>query len=60
MKYPQKSPYLIYSHTGVNEYTVENRLTSERYSLDYTLYTLLRRLDGKKNPYSVLPSVSKD
>ena len=60
MKYPQKSPYLIYSHIGDNEYTVENRLTSERYRLDYMLYTFLRRLDGKRNPYSILPGVSRD
>ena len=60
MKYPKKSPYLIYKRIGRDEYRVENYIYSEVYHLSCQTAMFIRRLDGKHNPYELLPDCSKE
>lgn len=60
MKYPRRSPYLIYKRVGKDEYKVENYLYSEAYRVDFVTTAFLRQLDGRHNPYALLPKCDKE
>lgn len=60
MRYPRKSPYLTYRRVGRNTYNVENYLWSEVYQVDAFTVNFLRQLDGKHDPYSILPDCRKE
>lgn len=61
MTYPRRSPYLVfYKRVGKEEYKVENHLYSEAYRLDFTTAAFLRQLDGRHDPYALLPKCDKE
>ncbi len=60
MKYPRKSPYLIYKRISEDEYIVKHYFKSVSYKTDLETVTLLRKLNGKNNPYKILPDCSKE
>lgn len=55
MRYPLRNPYLIYRRIGEDEYLIENLLYSESYTVNYRTALFLRSLDGKTDPYTLLP-----
>ena len=59
MKYPKRSPYLIYRRYG-DEYIVENWIYSEKYCMDQETVQFLKNLDGKHDPYELLPDYSRE
>lgn len=59
MRYPRKSPYLIYKRSAKDEYRIENYLYSESYRLNNKAVAFLKCLDGRHNPYKLLPGHSK-
>ena len=60
MKYPRRSPYLIFQQTGKDEFIVENYLYSESYRLSYQTASFLKQLDGNKDPHNLLPDWSNE
>ncbi len=60
MKYPRRSPYLMYKRTGRDEVVVEHYLLSGTYRLNHKTAAFIKRLDGKHSPYSLLPDCSRD
>ena len=60
MKYPLRSPYLKFKRTDKDEYVIENWLYNEAYSVSRRLASFLRRLNGRRNPYKLMPGYSKE
>ena len=60
MKYPRKSPYLIYVETENGHCKVEDILHDDVWMLDHKEMAILSCLDGRHNPYEFLPEYSKD
>ena len=60
MKYPRKSPYLIYGKTEDGRYRVEDILHDDIWLLDPKEMAILSCLDGRHNPYKILPEYSRD
>ena len=60
MKYPRRSPYLIFSRVSMGEYKVKNYFHSVTYRTDHTTATFPRHLNGKQNPYNLLPECRED
>ncbi len=59
MKYPRKSPYLIYKKTEHNDYRIENYLSYDVYRITNKTAAFLKCLDGRHNPYELLPDCSR-
>lgn len=60
MKYPRRSPYLIFRRIGRNECRVKNYLHSETWRTDHMTATFLRQLNGRRNPCDLLPDCSEN
>lgn len=60
MKYPRKSPYLIYGKTENSFYKVEDLLHDDIWLLDYEEMAILSCLDGRHDPYELLPEYNRD
>ena len=55
MKYPQRSPYISCEKIGKDEYVIENVRNAELYYVDSRTAAFLKTLDGKNDPYDLLP-----
>lgn len=60
MKFPRRSPYLIFRRIARDEYRVKNFLYSETYRTNHMTATFLLQLNGKRNPYDLLPECRGD
>ena len=59
MKYPRRSPYLIFKRVARDEYRVKNYLYSETWRTDRMTATFLRQLNGRRNPCDLLSECSE-
>ena len=55
MKYPKRSPYLKFKRTSKDEYCIEHWLFEKSYKVDRETARFLWRLDGKHDPYALMP-----
>lgn len=60
MKYPQKSPYLIYKGMSEGRHKIEDFLYDEIWLLDPMEMAILRSLDGRHNPDHLPPECGRD
>ena len=59
MKYPKRSPYLSFKRTEKDKYIIKDFLYSDAYQANAQTAAFLKQLDGKHNPYDLLPELSK-
>lgn len=57
-KYPQTVNWLVWKKNPDGSYQVKNCLTETTYTFGSLIFRFSRKLDGKHNPYTIMPELS--
>ena len=57
-KYPRAANWLVWKKNPDGSYQVKNCLTEETYVFGKLAFQLLRKLDGKQNPFTAIPGLT--
>lgn len=60
MKYPRIANYLVFSPKGRGQYTVRDCLNEEEYTFGSLIARFAGRLDGKTDPYRIIPGLERE
>lgn len=59
MKYPCRSPFLLYNRIDEDSFRIHNILDAKSYHLNLEFVSFLRQLNGRRDPYTIFPRHSK-
>lgn len=59
MKYPCRSPFLLYNRIDKDSFRIHNVLNAKTYQVSIEFVSFLRQLNGRRDPYTIFPQHSK-